>query len=342
MADAGCINAYDVNWCFLQTIDTLNSEDVWQDVCYRFPNIWNREVDYVCYIDKCGCSCRVDWENEFIIHSTQWVLNAITLTQNSSNSTVNVKWSELFWGNWKKTVVRYKTGGYPVSEVDWTLAVEETTQNQYATNWYTISGLADATTYYFRAFAVAQDDTIIIVQSSVITTDFFRWKYQKVEYIQSSWTQRISTWIAVASWVRANIDFQITSTSVADQAVIWYYNNETTVSYRCWYGQNNGFTLSWWVSVTTRQTWTWSSISENASSYILQLFCKQRYSDNRYDSYAYARLYSCQIYNSSNTKVRDFIPVYRKSDNVIWLVDSVNKVFYTNAGTWTFTKGPNV
>lgn len=166
--------------------------------------------------------------------------------------------------------------------------------------------------------------------------------YQQVEYIQSSWTQRISTWVTVATWIKANIDFQITSTSVADQAVFWYYNNETTVSYRCWYWQNNWFTLSWWVSSTARQTWTWSSIAENASSYVLQLFCKQRQAAGTCDSYAYAKVYSCQIYNSSGTKIRDFIPVYRKIDSVIWMYDKINDVFYTNQWTWTFTKWPNI
>lgn len=42
------------------------------------------------------------------------------------------------------------------------------------------------------------------------------------------------------------------------------------------------------------------------------------------------------------TLVRDMIPCYRKSDNEIGMYDLVNNVFYTNAGTGTFTKGNNV
>lgn len=48
-----------------------------------------------------------------------------------------------------------------------------------------------------------------------------------------------------------------------------------------------------------------------------------------------------QIYDN-NTLVRNFIPCYRKSDNVIGLYDSVNGTFYTNAGSGTFTKGADV
>ena len=39
---------------------------------------------------------------------------------------------------------------------------------------------------------------------------------------------------------------------------------------------------------------------------------------------------------------RNFIPCYRKSDNVAGLFDTVNGVFYTNAGTGEFTKGAEV
>lgn len=50
-------------------------------------------------------------------------------------------------------------------------------------------------------------------------------------------------------------------------------------------------------------------------------------------------IYYCKIYDS-NTLVRDFIPVQRKSDNVLGMYDKVNDVFYTNAGTGNFIAGP--
>ena len=39
---------------------------------------------------------------------------------------------------------------------------------------------------------------------------------------------------------------------------------------------------------------------------------------------------------------RDFVPVYRKSDNEIGMLDVVNNVFYTNDGAGAFTKGNDV
>lgn len=53
-----------------------------------------------------------------------------------------------------------------------------------------------------------------------------------------------------------------------------------------------------------------------------------------------AKLYSCKIYDG-DTLVRDFIPI-KTTVNTYGLWDKVNKVFYKNAGTGTFTGGPAV
>ncbi len=53
------------------------------------------------------------------------------------------------------------------------------------------------------------------------------------------------------------------------------------------------------------------------------------------------KLYRC-IISKNNVIVRDFIPCYRKSDNVVGLYDIVNDTFYTNIGTGEFLKGGDV
>lgn len=54
-----------------------------------------------------------------------------------------------------------------------------------------------------------------------------------------------------------------------------------------------------------------------------------------------SRLYARQIWDNDEI-ARDYVPCYRKSDGVVGLYDLVNGVFYTNAGTGTFTKGADV
>ena len=53
------------------------------------------------------------------------------------------------------------------------------------------------------------------------------------------------------------------------------------------------------------------------------------------------QLYSLKLYDG-NTLIRNFVPCYRKKDNVIGLYDVVNDVFYTNSGIGVFIKGNNI
>lgn len=52
-------------------------------------------------------------------------------------------------------------------------------------------------------------------------------------------------------------------------------------------------------------------------------------------------LYKCRIYDAG-VLIRELIPCYRKEDGEIGMFDTINKVFYTNAGTGTFSKGNDV
>lgn len=53
------------------------------------------------------------------------------------------------------------------------------------------------------------------------------------------------------------------------------------------------------------------------------------------------KLYGLTIYHYDN-KVHELIPCYRKSDGVIGLYDNAGGKFYTNEGTGSFVKGPDV
>ena len=53
------------------------------------------------------------------------------------------------------------------------------------------------------------------------------------------------------------------------------------------------------------------------------------------------KIYSTKVYDD-NILIRDLVPCYRKSDNVIGMLDLVNNVFYTNAGSGKFLKGNSV
>lgn len=61
---------------------------------------------------------------------------------------------------WKNTTVRYKKGSAPTSANDGTLAVVETTRNQYSTSPLVISGLENGSIYYVSVFPVSTKNAI--------------------------------------------------------------------------------------------------------------------------------------------------------------------------------------
>ena len=86
----------------------------------------------------------------------------------SSMGSATVKWTDpdatkTVDGNtatWAKTVLVYKEGDTaPNSPSDGTVAVTETTRNQYSSSGYNVSGLTDGKQYSFALFAVSTENT---------------------------------------------------------------------------------------------------------------------------------------------------------------------------------------
>ena len=85
----------------------------------------------------------------------------------SAKSKVTIKWTDptdivvdgAVLSQWQKTVLMYKQGTVPPTSLnDGTIAVEETTRNQYQSMGYGIS-LADGYDYSFSLFAISTDGT---------------------------------------------------------------------------------------------------------------------------------------------------------------------------------------
>lgn len=204
------------------------------------------------------------------------------------------------------------------------------------------------------------------MQTKEITTDFIWWKYQKVEYIWTTWTQYINSWVPTNWWdnieIEADIKFYQTPTwnngANGKNNYSWFFFWLTTwnkfYAWAWWYwwytNVSNDFNKHTFSIKSTESKlyidWTWYSIAENSWSwtmyswnYIIWAVISAMYWT--YDYKAIEYIYSFKI-TQWGTLIRDFIPCYRKSDNVIWLLDIVNKVFYTNQWSWSFTKWPDV
>ena len=89
-----------------------------------------------------------------------------------------------------------------------------------------------------------------------------------------------------------------------------------------------------------------STISTGTSTYnaghlaTLHICGENRYDDlgNQHNQY---KTHSFKIWEN-NSLLMDFIPVKRKSDNVICMYDTISETFFTNAGSGDFIAGPEI
>lgn len=181
--------------------------------------------------------------------------------------------------------------------------------------------------------------------------------YQEVEYIESSWTQWIDTWVTPTSNTKSQIKFM--NKAVTWDVIYGMYNNNDNADYRFFntssymYFDLNSSRINW-SSCTANNIYEleiWNNYVKNvwASSNILTWNVVSGYTGsstitlNNYNnsSYSQNRWYYVKI-REWETQVRDLVPCYRRSDWEIWMYDKVNNVFYTNSWTWTFTKWPDV
>lgn len=84
-------------------------------------------------------------------------MGSVTVTWDDPDATKTVGDNT---ATWAKTVLVYKQGSVaPNSPADGTIAVTETTRNQYASAGYEVTGLTDGEQYTFSLFAVSTDET---------------------------------------------------------------------------------------------------------------------------------------------------------------------------------------
>lgn len=183
-------------------------------------------------------------------------------------------------------------------------------------------------------------------------------EYQEVEYIQSSGTQYIDTGYTVnaadtLSWeftalipthadayMGANgyMQFHITSSGVGISTFDASGLNAKK-TFRIDFSNSVAKLYIDNVLVETKD-WTGSYTGTNVKLGIFRLGT----TDNAW--HASTGLVSCTLYEYTITVggeiVSHCVPCYRKADDVVGLYDIVNDTFYTNAGTGTFAKGPNV
>jgi len=199
--------------------------------------------------------------------------------------------------------------------------------------------------------------------------------YQEVEYIQSSGTQYINTGYKPTIYDTIETKFT-TAASTSDTNLYWsrYNSSYNRQDFTIWINTSSSKWIAchypYWSSnnQTTDTGWFFTSDIINTPR-VLKITPQYCYVDGEikytfnvsrtsytpsYNAYLFAKNennsvsknWSFKIYyfkvSSNWTPQREFIPCYRKSDNVIWMYDIVNNQFYTNSWTGTFSKWADV
>ena len=187
-------------------------------------------------------------------------------------------------------------------------------------------------------------------------------EYQQVEFIESTGTQYINAGVLINENSKVLLDISFNSTTSGDY-VNGISGNFTNGRFAVGNGYGND-NVGFYFGIANENLWVGTK-DTNRHKFLIDMpnltygidnnfYSKSSYTyptfENNYfylfarnqrnsiGNYCLQKLYSCQFYENNNL-IRNFIPCYRKSDNVIGLFDTVNQVFYTNAGTGTFSKG---
>ena len=186
--------------------------------------------------------------------------------------------------------------------------------------------------------------------------------YTQLEYIQSSGTQYIDTGFKQNQNSRVVVDLQLPAAPSGSYA--WIYEGRdsgpsnrhgvyATKSNGRWYGGYGSSTKNTGVSydLTARLTVDFDknvlTIGDVATEFTEATFQSDTTTTlfgcntaGTVANFASCKLYSCQIYDNG-ALVRNFIPC-KNTSGAVGLYDTVGAQFYANAGTGTFTAGPEV
>lgn len=180
-------------------------------------------------------------------------------------------------------------------------------------------------------------------------------EYQEVEYIEGTGSQYIDTGLKMASGYSIEAEIGINSTKIAFGASNNYnstnnlgieinsgflWTRDTKYAFTSLISRGK-YELKVDFSDTVRYQVSSIDISLNASYYNLNYYLFSCNENNVSSWNGGGIIWSFKIKNG-NELIRNYVPCYRKSDNVVGLYDLVNNVFYTNAGSGTFLMGNEV
>ncbi len=189
-------------------------------------------------------------------------------------------------------------------------------------------------------------------------------EYQRVEYIESTGKQYIKTDYIPSVFVEYECRFS-TKESTNDTNLFGVYQN---VRETVFINTSNGKGIALHIPNSNNNSfidtaWRYTNLQVD-TFYNLKFSCENKSNMQVDDVQYYGQatqftapiwIFTCNgknnigrfkiskfIAKENNTETINLIPCYRIADNEIGMYDLVSNTFYTNAGTGTFIKGPDV
>ena len=177
-------------------------------------------------------------------------------------------------------------------------------------------------------------------------TGAFKYPAREVEYLEGTGTQYIDTGLDYFADFEVGIQLR---TNVSNKALGngAYYciqrQNSSSPNWQFTNGSGNFYNSS--TRITEHHVMKWKDNKIYSDDVLLTEFTKDLNIPHRMYLYTTGTsnkypnvIYFCKLWNPADgTLVRDFVPVYK--DGVLGMLDKVNNVFYTNAGTGQFLTG---
>ena len=178
-------------------------------------------------------------------------------------------------------------------------------------------------------------------------------EYTQLDYIESSGTQYVNTGVSVKANTRVRAEFEFTSSTSSTRRLFGKIAGASTgaINYREY------ASFYWFQSNTITTTSTGKHLIEfktDGNVYLdgvvigtkgtfatgndLPMYLFAELSDGGNINYGSVKVYRFTIFEDT-TIVQNLVPCKRKSDNVLGMYDTVNGVFYENAGTGDFVAG---
>lgn len=277
-------------------------------------------------------------------------------------TTVYNSWNTISQSNAWTCFQRWNNYGFPYGWSITTSSTQVDARNYWPWNYYSSSTFI---IQYSNWSSYTNDDlwwwVTWMVQRTVShdVQNAYIWRhipdaYQEVEYITSSWYQRINMGITPSSSLSFEFEAAQNTSHIYENWIMWNLWSANALFFMVY---NNKYRLhNWWTVVDwPTATWNKTKITIDNTGYTIDWVFYACATNNNYGTgninlfwtpdtqynWAYMSLYNMKVWNGL-TLIRDFVPCYRKSDSVIGLYDVVNDTFYTNAWTWAFTKWPDI